>query len=65
MSHIEHFSAEIDIVEHDDGTWRADKYPRTGGMVSSAKDDYPSRRALLIAWRELGTEFWESPNRSA
>lgn len=55
---IEHLNVEIDLVRHDDGTWRADKYPEKGEQLTSRRDDYGSRADLLRDLHARPHSFW-------
>ena len=56
---IEHFNADIDLVQHDDGSWRADKYPKEGTIIKTSRfDSYPSRTAVIFAMRN-DPDFWK------
>ena len=57
-AHIEHFTHEIDFVQQEDGSWRADGYPSYGAKPKTSRvSSYPSRAALLTAFYN-DREFW-------
>ena len=56
---IEHLNREIDLVQHDDGTWRADKYPDIGEQLTSRRDDYGTRAELLRDLHAKPSSFWQ------
>ena len=57
MTRVEHFTHEIDFVQQEDGSWRADGYPHDGARPKTSQP-YPSRTALMIALYQ-DREFWK------